>query len=61
MDVTILDKENIQKFYEFSLQKYVDNHADEISCCPTPDCKYAFVRDDDEEDTAFKCPMCKKT
>lgn len=28
-----------------------------MSWCPTPDCKYAFVYDDEME---FGCPVCKK-
>jgi len=54
----LLDKGLVDKYYEHSLQQYVDSHADEVFCCPTPDCKYAFAKDDD--DTNFKCPICKK-
>lgn len=55
----VLDKALVEKFYDFSLQNYVDTHADEISCCPTADCAYAFARDENDE-SQFKCPICKK-
>lgn len=58
--IQVVDKDTIKKFEEYSLQKYVDTHADEISCCPTADCKYAFVRLDDQDDSELVCPLCKK-
>ena len=56
--MTLLDKVLVNKYYDYSLQSYVNSHADEVFCCPTPDCKFAFAKDDDS--TEFKCPMCKK-
>lgn len=31
-----------------------------MSWCPTPDCKYAFVKHEDDDDTDFLCPLCNK-
>lgn len=31
-----------------------------MSWCPTPDCKFAFMFADDENDRELKCPLCKK-
>lgn len=56
----VLNKDMLSKFDEYSLQKYVDTHADEISCCPTADCKYAFERVEGEDDDELNCPLCKK-
>lgn len=58
--VQVLDQDLVDKFYDYSLQKYVSTHADEISCCPTPNCTYAFVQDEGEEDNVLTCPLCKK-
>jgi len=59
--VQVLDQDLVSKFYDYSLQKYVSSHADEISCCPTPNCTYAFVQDQGEDDeNVLHCPLCKK-
>jgi len=59
--VQVLDQDLVSKFYDYSLQKYVSSHADEISCCPTPNCAYAFVQDQGEDDdNELNCPLCKK-
>jgi len=58
--VQVLDQDLVDKFYDYSLQKYVSTHADEISCCPTPNCTYAFVQDEGEDDNVLTCPLCKK-
>lgn len=58
----VLDKDLITKFYEYNLQKYISTHADEISCCPTANCTYAFAQENEgEDDNVLNCPLCKKT
>ena len=52
----IVSQEYLDKFYNYTLQSYINVNAETVSCCPTADCQYAFVFD--EEDHAFKCPVC---
>ncbi|KAL4467983.1 hypothetical protein ABPG72_015853 [Tetrahymena utriculariae] len=56
----LLGKEMYDNYVQYSLQSYVDEHGDEMSWCPTADCKYVFAFDENEDDAFFKCPMCKK-
>ena len=30
-----------------------------MSWCPTPDCKFAFLKHEDDDDSDFRCPLCK--
>ena len=30
-----------------------------MSWCPTPDCKFAFMKHEADDDTDFHCPLCK--
>ena len=56
-----LDKVYIKKFEDYSLKYYVDMHLNEVSWCPTADCKYVFVLEKNEnENTEFNCPLCQK-
>ena len=32
-----------------------------MSWCPTADCKFAFIKDDNNESDKLSCPLCKKT
>jgi len=54
----LLSKEKMEKFMEFSFSNFIDS-KDDSSWCPTTDCKYVFVLED-EKDGDFKCPLCKK-
>jgi ariadne-1 len=47
------------KFEEYSFNSFVQTHAADVSCCPTPDCKYVFVGSD--ESPHFLCPICERT
>lgn len=64
LEVSILDlQERLEpatyhKFEEFSFNNFVQTHAADVSCCPTPDCKYAFVWTG--ESPHFLCPICEK-
>ena len=51
-------EELIDKFDNFNMNYYIMQHPDDISCCPTPGCKYVFLYQ--EGDDQFECPMCDK-
>lgn len=53
-----LSEEEMGKYWEFTLGNYIDSHLDELTWCPTPDCKYAFIFDKNE--SQFLCPKCSK-
>eukprot|EP00826_Nyctotherus_ovalis_P036217 TRINITY_DN3196_c0_g1_i7.p1 TRINITY_DN3196_c0_g1~~TRINITY_DN3196_c0_g1_i7.p1 ORF type:complete len:417 (+),score=50.06 TRINITY_DN3196_c0_g1_i7:196-1446(+) len=55
----ILDSEKFKKFDQFLLKNFIEGNADEYSCCPTPDCSYAFVWLPTEDSNVFTCPKCK--
>eukprot|EP01017_Pseudomicrothorax_dubius_P042732 TRINITY_DN7017_c0_g1_i11.p1 TRINITY_DN7017_c0_g1~~TRINITY_DN7017_c0_g1_i11.p1 ORF type:complete len:163 (+),score=22.59 TRINITY_DN7017_c0_g1_i11:184-672(+) len=50
----------MQRYNDLSLKHYVDLHSDEYSWCPTADCTYAFVMDEEEAKKGFECPLCSK-
>ncbi|KAL4473480.1 hypothetical protein ABPG74_022344 [Tetrahymena malaccensis] len=54
----ILNDLDFQKFEQFQLKNYIDCLGDQASWCPTPDCQFAFILDDDQ--TILDCPCCKK-
>ena len=62
-DVRVLLTEDAYlKYHTFTLSLAVDNQKD-ISWCPTPDCKFAFVLQADQEDEQkqlLDCPLCTK-
>ena len=53
-----IDKVYRDKFISFSFKSYLEKHASEVSCCPTADCSFAFVKEEKQVD--LKCPVCKK-
>jgi len=53
-------KDCLMDYNKYTLDNFVDTHADEMSWCPTADCGYAFVIGDEEGDNEFHCPLCKK-
>ena len=53
-----LSKEMYAKYQEFCFKTYVERNNEEMSCCPTPDCKYVFIWT--QEDPHFQCPVCNK-
>ncbi len=55
----ILSEEDLEKFYKFSFNDYVNKHNKEVACCPTADCKFHFFHLE-EDDPHFKCPECEK-
>jgi len=57
-DAEILGQEYVDKFISFSLKSYIEKHVDEVSCCPTPDCPFAFLAEEGQNE--FKCPACNK-
>ena len=56
--VEILDRDDLDKFISFTFNNYVDMNNDELSWCPTIDCKYVFALDKDMKE--FLCPLCTK-
>ena len=48
----------IEKFEKFNMNYFIMQHPEDISCCPTPGCNYAFIYE--EGDDYFECPLCKK-
>jgi ariadne-1 len=62
-EVSILDikerlsEEMVDKFEEFSFKHFVGMNKSDLFCCPTPDCKYVFQFECEEE---FTCPVCQK-
>ena len=44
----IVNEQYMEKYYSFTLQNYINVNAETVSCCPTADCKYAFVYDDED-------------
>ena len=55
----LIEKKMLEQYYEITLKQYVETHQDEMSCCPTADCKFAFLKEPDQ--TLFNCPVCKKS
>ncbi len=56
----LLGEEKFAKFEKFTLKSMVEKNPEEYSCCPTPDCTYAFVWIAKEDSADFPCPQCKK-
>ena len=58
----ILSPEDLDKFNSYTFSNYVDANTDQLSWCPTADCKYVFVLEDvnNENNKDFTCPICKK-
>ncbi|CAK90086.1 unnamed protein product (macronuclear) [Paramecium tetraurelia] len=54
---TVLDKPELQEFQILSLRAYFSSKK-EYSCCPTADCAYFFIPDDNPH---FDCPVCNKS
>ena len=48
----------VEKFEKFNMNYFIMQHPEDISCCPTPGCNYAFIYE--EGDAYFECPLCKK-
>jgi len=48
----------MEEYSNSTLSKFVENHSDTYSCCPTPDCPYLFFFTEGEFD--FQCQTCKK-
>ena len=47
----------IEKFEKFTMNYYIMQHPEDISCCPTAGCNYIFVYEDGDD--YFECPLCK--
>jgi ariadne-1 len=54
----ILDKTYQNKWSDYTLNNFIETHNTDMYWCPTPDCKYAFVKADGEH--RFLCPSCKQ-
>ena len=48
----------IDKFEQFTMNYYIMQHPEDVSCCPTPGCNYVFVYE--EGDNYYECPICEK-
>jgi ariadne-1 len=57
----LLDYKAFNKFTQFQIKNALEVQKD-VSWCPTPDCKFAFVFDEEDKKNNFElnCPMCKK-
>lgn len=54
-----MEQTSIDKYLDFTLKNYVDIHAAEMSWCPTADCNFAFVYDN--EIRVLNCPRCRNS
>lgn len=63
VDISVLDlqerlsPEQQKRYLEYSFDSYVSKNGAEVSCCPTPDCKYVFVLEPNE--SHLNCPVCE--
>lgn len=49
---------NIRENYlEYNFKKFVGEHSNEYSCCPTPDCRNVFIANNQD---VFDCALCRK-
>ncbi|CAD8104184.1 unnamed protein product [Paramecium sonneborni] len=53
----VLDMRILNEFQQLTFTAYINNHSDEYSWCPTPDCTYIFIANNSQ----FYCPVCKKS
>ena len=53
---TRLSPELIAKFEDFTFNHYVASHKAALITCPTPNCKYVFLFNNE---TSFQCPLCE--
>lgn len=51
-----LSPELIAKFEDFTFNQYVASHKAALITCPTPNCKYVFLFNNE---TSFQCPLCE--
>lgn len=56
--VAACDQALMQKYEDFSLKKFIDEHNESgFSCCPTAGCPFVFEWA--PADRKFSCPACK--
>ena len=48
----------LNKLEHFTMNYYIMNNPNDVSCCPTAGCDYIFIYD--EKDNEFLCPNCHK-
>jgi hypothetical protein len=53
----MLTFEEVNKYHDFALNKFLDDHHNEASRCPTPGCSCAFVYEPGI--SQFQCPICR--
>jgi len=53
----LISEDSYRKYAAFSLNIAVEGQKD-VSWCPTPDCKFAFIFE--KGDTQLDCPNCKR-
>lgn len=51
-----LNSELIAKFEDFTFNQYVVSHKAALITCPSPNCKYVFLFN---QETSFQCPLCE--
>ena len=51
-----LSPELIAKFEDFTFNLYVASHKAALISCPSPNCKYVFLFN---QETSFRCPICE--
>lgn len=53
-----LTPEDFAKFEEYSFNHFVQRNLDDMTCCPTPNCRYVFSNFGDV--VQFLCPVCSQ-
>ena len=48
----------LAKYEHFSMNYYIMNNPNDVSCCPTPGCDYVFIYGENNKE--FLCPNCNK-
>jgi len=56
--VDLLGHDYQEKYVAYSIECFVDSKPQEVGCCPTANCPYAFLSQ--ESGTEFSCPVCKR-
>lgn len=56
----VLSKEQMDLFYDYSLNNVVEKAGNGFIWCMTPDCKNAIQWEENKEQTEFKCGKCQK-
>jgi hypothetical protein len=53
-----LTPELIKKWEDYTFKKLIESNPKDYSYCPTPDCPYVFVWEQERDSNLFECPRC---